>query len=313
MNTLNLNCGMAGRYKLAVRHADGSLKYETGWFDNLITDAGLNYIGDNTSWLSECRVGSGTSAPANSDTALASLVAVTTNTISSVDAAQSTSPYYGSLTNTYRFAEGAAAGNISEVGIGPPTSSTGPLFSRALVTDGSGNATTVTVLSDELLDVTYELRTIPPTSDVVTTVVDSGPAGTSHTVTVRAANVTSKNDWAIQTSSGGVMDFAGGFNVYAVYDGALGAVTAEPSGNFDFLGGETPVTDAYSNNSLERTAKLSLPPDEGNLAAGIAAIRIRTDKAQGGKWQIGFDPAIPKTNEDSLKFDLVLSWDRATI
>ena len=309
-----VQCGLAGRYKLTVRHADLRIKHETGWFDNLITDAGLNFKGNNSSWLQWCFVGSGTAAPADSDTALSSEVASTSTLQAFASAAQSTLPYYGSQTNTYRFAEGAAAGNLSEVGIGPEAPD--PLFSRALITDSNGDPTTITVLSDEVLDVTYEVRVIPPTTDQTFQVTDSGPAGTVHNVVVRAAEVTAA---AQSTASTGWGTTAVGTSAFLlssagpqprVYDGALGAITESPNGTVGRADSQS--TDAYSNNSLERTGSAVWGLNGGNFGSGgITAVRFGFGAS--GMWQASFDPAILKTSSDTLTLGFKISWSRATV
>ena len=71
------------------------------------------------------------------------------------------SPYYRWAKVTWRFGQGVAAGNISEVGLGWGNSN---LWNRALIKDANGNPTTITVLSDEYLDVVSEIRDYPTLS-----------------------------------------------------------------------------------------------------------------------------------------------------
>ena len=123
-----VQASMEARYRLQVRRPDGRVRSDTGWFTNLLTDAGLNFMGANANWLRWCKVGSGTATPANSDTSLASFIAATNSVQSEVSAAQSTAPYYSSRTIVYRFAAGDAAGNLSEVGIGASSDTTDPLL-----------------------------------------------------------------------------------------------------------------------------------------------------------------------------------------
>lgn len=300
-----VEAGVAGKYRIRVGKAGRPPRVDTGWFENLITDAGLNLMGSN-SYLDACQVGSGTNTPNVADTSLQSFVAGTNAVTSSVASAQSTAPYYAARTKTFRFGEGAAAGNLSEVGIGTATTG-GTLFSRALITDGSGTPTTITVLADEFLDVSYQVQLVPPTSDTVITVTDTGPAGTAHTVTIRASNVTSNSDntgWNISgtavrlTSNGGVQAF----------DGTIGDITTDPAGSM--IGSGSDSTDAYANGSLERTGTHSQPLDSGNAVGGIKAFAMAWTSA--GAWQAGFDPAILKTSSDVLTMGVKVSWTRTT-
>jgi hypothetical protein len=160
---VKLKMGLAGRFKLTMTNVtDGSVR-ETEWFDNIVTDSGLNGIG-TTNMVARCYVGTGSTTPADTDTALTSFLAANSSGGTPVSAASVSSPYYSKNTMVYRFAAGVAAGNISEIGIAPSGTVPQPLFSHALVLDGGGSPTTVTVLSDEILDVTYEIRAYYPSA-----------------------------------------------------------------------------------------------------------------------------------------------------
>src|SRR5690606_4774599 len=70
------------------------------------------------------------------------------------------------ITVSHQFGQGQAAGNLSEIGI-QHTSTSGPLWSRALILDGQGNPTTITVLPDDFLTCYYTLRIMIPKEDAV--------------------------------------------------------------------------------------------------------------------------------------------------
>ena len=57
---------------------------------------------------------------------------------------------------------------------------------RALILDGGGSPTTLTILSDETLDVTYTIRVYPPTTDVTGSITLDG---VSYGYTIRPCNV----------------------------------------------------------------------------------------------------------------------------
>ena len=300
---LHAKVGVAGKYRLRVGKRGQEPRIDTGWFDNIITDAGLNFAGGNSGWLNACQVGSGTTAPTAGDTSLVSFVAGTSATESDTGTAEATAPYYTSRTKTFRFAEGDAAGNLSEVGIGNAATA-GTLFSRALITDGSGTATTITVLADEFLDVTYQLQLVPPTSDTTFNVTDSGPDGTVHAVTLRASMVTSNpNNNVSWRADGAQPTLLQG----AAFDGAIGDVTQAPSGS---TSGGAKTTDAYVNNSLERTGSIAFGLNAGNFGAGLKSLQFGFPL--GGVWQAEFDPVIPKTSTKTLNFDVKVSWTRTT-
>lgn len=296
--------GFAGRFKLEAVNADtGERRVLAPWFNNLITDQGLNRIG--TGGIGGyCHVGTGTTAPAVTDTALATKLAHTTSAISGVSSGSASLPYYGSRTQVFRFGVGVAAGNLSEVGIGYNATA---LFSRSLIKDSSGNPTTITVLPSEYLDVTYELRMYAPEADVPFSIVISG---VTYTGVARAAEATtfsgSTDPWY-----GGYL-FGSGASLGAAqvraYNGTIGGAAAVPSGTVSFLG--SPSNSAYSNNSLQLTGTVTAALGTGNLAGGISALVVYTTL---GAFQMSFSPAIPKDATKVLSVGITLSWARKVI
>lgn len=311
-NHINTKVGVAGKYKLRVRRADGSTRLETPWFDNLITDVGLNELGVSSNTHAACQVGSGSEpAPATTDTGLISYVAGTTTRSGLTTNAQSTAPYYISATRTYEFGAGVAAGNLTEVGIGTSaTSGAGVLFSRALITDGGGSPTTITVLADEFLDVTYQLQVVPPTTDQSFNITDGGAAGTVHAVVMRASEVTQVGGWVHgeSTPAGGLAQIRPTTGCTA-YDGAIGAITATPVGSSDTAA--TFTEDAYVGSSLTRTGSAVFSLSRANFATGISAVQIRGLNGA-GQWQMSFAPAIPKDDADTLELFFSCVWTRTT-
>ncbi|KAK6697474.1 hypothetical protein SNK04_014046 [Fusarium graminearum] len=221
--TIKTKFAVAGHYTIRKYSAGGILIQELE-FTNLITDAGLNMLGNDATWCGNsstlfgaCYVGTGSTAPAVGDTALAACLP----------------PARRGPRFVYRFDQGVGTGNLSELGTG--TSSTN-LFSRALIRDPiTGNPVTITKLPDEFMDVTFELRVYVSASDTTGTVTISGV--TYDTVT-RICDINSPNMWAVDfrmTTRGivaaGPSYFVGAqANQCAVYAGTLGAVTGRPSG-----------------------------------------------------------------------------------
>jgi hypothetical protein len=179
----------AGRFRLRVYRNDGTLRRDTGWFNNLITNNGLDYpvLGPTQAFgarfmFPQCFVGTGSATPSFTDTSLQAYLASSNAAGPAVPAAAFVAgpPPYWQQFSSYRFSTGTAAGNISEIAIGAsPTN----IFNRALILDNLGNPTTITVLADELLDVTYEFRVYPPTTDEVATFAING---VSQSITTRS-------------------------------------------------------------------------------------------------------------------------------
>ena len=296
----------------------GSRHVAVPWFNNLILNVGLDLIGTSTNamgpTLTACRVGSGSTTPANTDTALVAQVASTTTIAGSAQGVQSTAPYFGWFRKTFRFNTGVATGNLSEVAVANAATG-GTLFSRALIVDGAGVPTTISVQADESLDVTYELRLYPPTADIPWSTTISG---TTYSGVVRADSVTSSTGW---NSSGPVwMMDAASFNLkgvilgttqgMTVYNGAIGAVTASPSGtsssvDLSSAGAVTPA--AYTAGSYQRGHAVLIDLAQGNVAGGITAFRITTGI---GRYQFSVSPVLPKDGTKRLTLNVTFSWAR---
>src|SRR5690606_35296672 len=90
-------------------------------------------------------VGSGSAEPQFTDTALQTPVAFASSDVSLDSESSNYERGWYEMTVYHQFRQGQAAGNLAEIGI-QHTSTSGPLWSRALILDGQGNATTSTVL-----------------------------------------------------------------------------------------------------------------------------------------------------------------------
>ena len=289
---------LAGRFKFtAVNVNDGTERELTPWFDNLILDAGLNKIAEQGIGT-HCSVGTGSTAPANGQTALVGLVYQTDNQTGTTTGYDSSGNLYAWVRRKFRFTPGQATGNLSEVGIGWNSG----LFSRALIKDGAGDPTTITVLSDEYLDVTYELRTYRPAADSTYNVTISG---VTYSVTSRAAMMSS---WDASTFLNFGASYVGNTFMETFGTGGLGAVTGSPSGAQIANGMYAAFDGAYSTNSRERNIKFTAGLSQSN--ADIYAIQFYTEL---GRYQMSFTPPLPKTSEKMLTLNAKLSWARKTI
>ena len=81
---MNIDVGYKGRFNVVVRNADGSVKQDYGWQDNLITDEGMKLLSyvtritnkgtqlppDSSGIFGQLAVGSGTIEPSVTDIAL---------------------------------------------------------------------------------------------------------------------------------------------------------------------------------------------------------------------------------------------------
>jgi hypothetical protein len=126
-----INGAYAGRYKLCVI---GPNKTETEWFDNLITNRGLDVYGGTATNTFRAFLGAGVNEVSVTDIAMGA-VASTTRFTRTVATQTINSPFWVRERHIFTFAVGAATGDIYEVGIGwgSETEYFTPLYSRALL------------------------------------------------------------------------------------------------------------------------------------------------------------------------------------
>ena len=302
MISINEKIRMEGFYSFKVSNSKGESRDLSGIIaedhKNLILDVGLNALG-TTSVVSACKVGTGVTPVAISQTDLATPLATTSTQQYSSTGRNNTAPYYTWGRRTFRFNQGVAAGNLTEVGVTYGGGSS--LFSRALIVDSGGNPTTLTILADEWLDVTYELRIYQDLADKTFNIT---LLGVDHVVTVRPANVTSN-----PSGSSYFFDhFISWYYYYSQcshYNGTIGTITGSPSGVGSSTGGTS--YGAYSQNSLQRSIIYGVGLDDANLEGGIQSTIINTHKCS---WQVGYVPAIAKDSFKTLTMNYTLSWGR---
>ena len=157
---------IAGFFKIEAIRPDGSRRLLADWQPNLITNSGMDQIGsgsksgftvNQSGWIAYCRLGTGNTTPAFTDTVLTTHKAEA-GKISFTEGFQvATEPYYLWQKNVYRFSQGQATGIMAEIGIGMSLS-TGLLSTHSLILDTNDDPTTITIAADEQVDVTYEFR-----------------------------------------------------------------------------------------------------------------------------------------------------------
>lgn len=314
MKQPQINVGLEGRYLLIARKADGSKRVVADWFENLILDGGLNRLGIGDCW-DRCQVGTGNTAPANGQTALVTLLTTTTNVLTTTGGVNSPTNTYAWARRTYRFAEGAAAGNLSEVGVGWSAG----LFSRSLIKDEFGNPTTITVLADEALDVIYEIRAYPTMTDQVFNLTI---AAVNYTFTLRPAffsgNESSTTQWpwqliALMTNGAtpinanmlGWAAYGAGASLAPITGDITGTQVVSPSDTVNVVNS---FRSPYVTNSFQRQCRVRYGLAGGSVPFG--GFRIMTTL---GTYQMTVSPAIPKDGTRIFSLDYTLSWARRVI
>lgn len=311
---------LSGQFRMVVSEdADGKrVKHDTGFFDNLITNVGMNRVGEvttapNTTAINSFRtlcgrfvVGSGSSTPAFTDTALVAPVAfASAEPVLDSDSSSYSRGWY-EITVRHSFEQGQAAGNLSEIGI-QHTSASGPLWSRALILDGAGNPTTITVLPDDFLTCYYTLRIMIPQEDAVFNIdVDYDDDGVVPTVVtarpLRANEASVVSGWGLKTA------ITSNFAHLQFYTGGLAVPTANaPLGSA--VGSQTTdftvvpyVTDSHQR-FLTRTNGINEHNSETLRTARLYALM--------GSWQVEFNPPLQKDNTQTMQLTFGYSWARA--
>lgn len=349
-----LEFGVAGFYKLEVfkQDADGNeidgTRRVAAEFPNVITNTGLNMIGKSSTnspngyqYMRACGVGSGSTAPSITDTALVSQLGRVVNRFSASSGrnlAVSTAKYAYQRA-TYRFNPTEGDGNVSEVGIfggigdgagaGQALNASADMFSRALVLDEVGAPTTIVVLPDETLDVTYELRVYMPNGDVTGAITLNG---ISTAYTLRVSDIDqgpSVNQGGWGSPSPGNPSFLDltfgarqsvGYGENGAYTGASAAIGPEadfPTGTYCGIGGDATTgsssisTSAYIDGTyycqINHRWELGTVGNAINAAAGIGAARIACGCCS---FQVGFIPKPVKTADMIWLMSYRVTWSR---
>lgn len=176
---MNITQKLEGFYNLKV-HGGKRGEIDFGTHKNMILDAGITHMLNGNLPMIYIHIGTGSSQPNPKQVQLDAKFAhtdrnrnITRGYVSAEDSESGKAYGYDRL--SVQFDKGAAKGNIAELGVGNNTQGN-PLWSRSLVLDKSGNPTTITVLEDEFLTVTYEVRRYVNTETSTTTLqyVDDG-------------------------------------------------------------------------------------------------------------------------------------------
>lgn len=281
---MNLQTGakIGAKFKFIVKKQDGSISKETDWFHNLVLDAGLLRMPIGP-WIDRCCVGSGNSTPIASQASLDAFVASTTVSLNGQAGWDSTTnPTYLYDRKTWRFAQGAAKGNLSEVGLGWGDNA---LWNRALIKDTTGNPATITILADEVLDVVAEIRVYPAQT----------PSG-SFQLKDKFGSVVSTHSYSSKISLGG---------------GTWGGASQVRNSSLSVQGVRTATVNTVLGKTIQTIGTLDLS------AANTAHSQINAQYAlMGGNADWGYlttiTPPIIKTPDMKMSYTVNFSVDRYT-
>jgi len=319
--------GLRGHFDVYLKDAETGLIKRHLSFPNLITDAGLDALGQDIgvdgridNLISRMAVGTGSAVPAASDTSLVSEVARTSDPASIGNGLSSGPSFdYWEYEVSFQFDQGEANANLTELGV-LNDDLAGVLWSRQLLQDAGGSPTTITKTSDDILQIAYALRVYP---DKTVRQSNLTIDGTSTTLDRQPQQIDSAAEWGrggSPTDRGILYQFGlwGGTDIRVYEDNT-------PPGDFISEGPASPNTKedvgssyafaAYSAGTFQRDLDVSVGVGEGNFASGLGAAtgRIYDIFGQGLPFITFFSPKIPKTDTDELTFQIRYSWGRHTI
>lgn len=291
---------LKGRYRVQVtRGASDTAVYESDWFDNLITNNGLDLFG--LGFSPTCWVGFGTTTPVETDAGLERSYGISAGMLSKtrIGANADDTPPYSRHIATFRFGIGQIHGPVSEVGIGPSDTS---LFSRALLP--------IELLLDGDLDrlyVIYEFRQCVPTESQLFDVVING---VTHSCEAYPVSITGaqwqaelgERVWEVVNSA----SFRSKRYFYAWRVDAGGVDLKHSAG----------WRESYSSGSYEcfiRDTRIGpgLPGSYYKLRVGSGfANTAGFHESHGGIWEILIDPPIEVEEHQRFVFDVGVTWAR---
>lgn len=308
-----MELGVAGEFRCVVRHADGTVKTDTGFQKNLILNQGLDFFGGGrgSSIGMSCVVGSGNSSPVVTQTQLDAVIAISNGMGATSDYSYTDKGdgLYRMWVQTQYIFTGLNSVNISEVGLVSQGSiSSYYLTTRALIKDSFGNSASITVLTGESLDIYYKIHKVVSTIDEVTTVsmLDGSGGSVPYNLKLRPSYV-GGSAWASVDSP--VLEPASGRYDYSTQD--LYIMTAYPSGGTEVEGSFK--LSAYTPSSYKIVATVNFGLNSANVS--IRKIQPNTSWFYFYPFQLRFgsvanDSPINKTNKKTLSIPIEISWGR---
>lgn len=306
--------GLEGRFKIEKRKVGSDELIEVApWQDNLILNRGLDAFGnaqqrDLDGWMYALAVGSGSTPPSVTDTGLVAKVAQAERSTASgaTTSGRVLSPVpYGWYRKTYEFSAGSAAGNLSELGLKYYTNDN-LLNTRALIKDSSGQPTTITVLSDEILIITYEVRVYVDMTDKT---FNATIKGVDTTITVRPMTINDTDSWWQPSFDLAFSDYIWGY--YWYYGGTglgVGPNTGKPSGTLETYSNVALTTHTYVPGSyrFETSGNMTIQNGAGRTFTAATSVSSIIP------FQVGFSPGWTKTNAETVALRMAVSWGRYT-
>ena len=308
-----MNAAYAGRYKLRVITPCGSIRHETGWFDNLITNAGLDAKGGVRANTLRAWIGTGTTA-AETDTSMTA-VATTISVTETKSHNNSTAPAWAKSRYVFTFAAGSYVGTISDVGVGWGTgvASFTPLYSHAIL------PSPVTLGEIDQVILTYDHYYVGPSelttyefeiNGIVTSTISKISYLSPSNVDTYLGSLSSLHIYFSNGSGNREAIIRSGIstpspnNLYSVSSGSL--LAKSKMDNFTIT--------AYTSGSYQRSYAVTFNAERGNWQ-NINGVWLPFYEDTGTNMGAisKFDPAFTKSDLQKLTLNGVWSWARTTV
>lgn len=286
--------GLRGEFYLKVVDAKTGNTRAERHFQNVITNAGLEHFakGAPGGRTQQIAVGTGTTVPDVMDTALSNELARIA--VSAIGTSNPVAPLYEySASIGGRFAAGAISNTITEIGV---FYTSGLMWCRQLILDEQGNPSSLTVLPNEYLDVTYTLWYYPPLQDKTFSFEMNG---VTYNCVSRCTQLPAYSNVLLSyvvSAAGFVLSSA-----YATQE--LGAVTSYPSGAYYGYSVGSDFTHGGASAPYSWFGSVTLALNNFNVPGGIGSIVVKHSASLPAS-QISFTPKLPKseTVEMTLSF-----------
>jgi len=315
-----MNVGLQGHYRIIVSK-DPEMKevvQDTGFFENIITNAGLHALASFRSstsngsafrgaFFKRMYLGSGTTTPTAEDESLENLGATGTS-LTYFSVGSSANLAFGESMGVKmkkKFNKGDFVGKLSEVGLG--VTDDGVLFSRALVVNEGGTPSPITVTENDYLTVIYTVRQYVPFPKTfnITASIDGVPTPTEVLVQPWAK----KDDgghylhWSIHP---GQLVLTGN----AMYQAWNNTADDFQSNLTNVVGSSSGYAEAFTpydaeNKPFESWVKLVI--DENSWNGTIKTVAIQ---GLPGSWQLRFTPQIAKTSGKTMEIEFGVKLGR---
>src|SRR5690606_82446 len=295
-----------GYFTVELSHARTGLVKRRLHFRNLITDAGLNALAGGTainSLINYLAVGTGSSEPSYTDTALNAEVARTNSNggfgdsnamVGSGDLVE-----YWRRIRTRVFTEAQANANLAELGFFS-SSSGGVLWNRQLFRDELGNPTTITKTNEDQLRVTYEYRIYPPWDDVVQEIEVNG---VPVEVVNRPQRVADSSYWGSTALNN--LGNVGTLSLQASTTDTLPGRSGSPSGT----SASSHAVQSYTPGTWYREREARWEPSVANFATGIGLFVSYANTASSPVFGSKVTPKIMK--QDTQRLIIMERWTYA--